>query len=88
MDEVGYVQLSNTTTQLLFQVFSNRYEKGSIILTTNVEFAQWTEIFHDTRMTAAILDRLVHNSQITVFQGLSYRVQIHKEQEEVTKGKG
>jgi DNA replication protein DnaC len=64
-------------------VFSNRYEKGSTLITTNLEFAQWSELFHDTRMTAAILDRLVHNSKIVVFQGNSYRLQMHKESEDL-----
>ncbi len=83
IDELGYIQLSNATTQLLFQVFSNRYEKGSTLITTNLDFAQWSELFHDTRMTAAILDRLVHNSKIVVFQGDSYRLQMHKKSDDL-----
>ncbi len=73
IDELGYVELSRQTTQLMFQIFSERYEKGSILITTNLEFAEWTSIFHDERMTAAILDRLIHNSKILLFNGESYR---------------
>lgn len=78
IDELGYVELSHQTTQLMFQVFSERYEKGSIIVTTNLEFAEWTSIFHDERMTAAILDRLIHNSKILLFNGESYRYRVQK----------
>lgn len=79
IDELGYVKLSPQTTQLLFQVFSDRYEKGSILITTNLEFSEWTGIFNDERMTAAILDRLIHNSRIFLFNGESYRFRKHKE---------
>jgi len=78
IDELGYVELSRQTTQLMFQVFSERYEKGSILVTTNLEFAEWTSIFHDERMTAAILDRLIHNSKIMLFNGESYRYRAQK----------
>jgi len=73
IDELGYVSLSNKTTQLLFQIFSERYERGSIIVNTNLEFGQWGNIFHDEPMTAAIIDRLIHNSKILTFIGESYR---------------
>lgn len=78
IDELGYVELSHQTTQLMFQIFSERYERGSIIVTTNLEFAQWSNIFHDERMTAAILDRLIHNSKIILFNGESYRYRMQK----------
>ena len=78
IDELGYVELS----QLMFQVFSERYEKGSIAVTTNLEFAEWTSIFHDERMTAAILDRLIHNSKILIFNGESYRYRAQKNQQQ------
>ena len=73
IDELGYVSLSNKTTQLLFQIFSERYERGSIIVNTNLEFGQWGNIFHDEPMTAAIIHRLIHNSKILTFIGESYR---------------
>ena len=75
IDELGYVHLSEVTTQLMFQVISDRYEQGSIALSSNLEFTEWTQIFHDERMTAAILDRLVHNSHIVLFSGPSYRIE-------------
>ncbi|HZK28013.1 MAG TPA: IS21-like element helper ATPase IstB [Thermoclostridium sp.] len=78
IDELGYVELSRQTTHLMFQIFSERYERGSIIITTNLEFAEWTSIFHDGRMTAAILDRLIHNSKIILFNGESYRYRVQK----------
>lgn len=78
IDELGYVELSRQTTQLMFQIFSERYERGSILVTTNLEFAEWTSIFHDERMTAAILDRLIHNSKIVLFNGESYRYRVQK----------
>ncbi|MHC1749378.1 MAG: IS21-like element helper ATPase IstB [Cellulosilyticaceae bacterium] len=72
IDELGYVELSADTTQLMFQIFSERYEKGSIIVTTNLEFKEWTKVFHDERMTTAIIDRLIHNSKIITCNGTSY----------------
>ena len=74
LDELGFVTLSNKTTQLLFQVFSERYEKGSIIVTSNLEFGEWGNIFNDEIMAAAIIDRLIHNSTIKSFKGQSYRL--------------
>lgn len=78
IDELGYVSLSSKTTQLLFQIFSERYERGSIIVNTNLEFGQWGNIFHDEPMTAAIIDRLIHNSKIFTFNGESYRFKSRK----------
>ncbi len=78
IDELGYVSLSNKTTQLIFQIFSERYEKGSIIVNTNLEFGHWGNIFHDEPMTAAIIDRLIHNSKILTFNGESYRFRSRK----------
>lgn len=74
IDELGFVGLSNKTTQLLFQVFSERYEKGSIIVTSNLEFGEWGNVFNDEIMAAAIIDRLIHNSTIKSFKGQSYRL--------------
>ncbi len=78
IDELGYVELSNKTTQLLFQIISERYERGSILVNTNLEFGQWLKIFHDEPMTAAIIDRLIHNSKIITFNGESYRLNSRK----------
>lgn len=78
IDELGYVSLSTQTTRLLFQIFSERYERGSIIVNTNLEFGLWGNIFHDEPMTAAIIDRLIHNSKIITFNGPSYRFESRK----------
>ena len=79
IDELGYIEMSHTTTQLVFQIFSERYEKGSIIVNTNLEFKEWPWIFQDERMTTAIIDRLIHNSFILTFNGESYRYRQQKE---------
>jgi DNA replication protein DnaC len=64
LDELGYVPFSKTGAELLFQFCSARYERGSLIITTNLEFPKWTEVLGDEQMTAALLDRLTHNAQI------------------------
>lgn len=74
IDEFGYVSLFHRSTQLLFQVFSERYEKGSIMIISNLEFGEWGNIFNDEIMAAAIIDRLIHNSIIKSFKGPSYRL--------------
>lgn len=74
LDELGFVSLSQQSTQLLFQVFSERYERGSIMITSNLEFGEWGNIFNDEIMAAAIIDRLIHNSIIKSFKGQSYRL--------------
>lgn len=80
IDELGYVELSHSTTQLMFQIFSERYEKGSIIVSTNLEFREWPKVFQDERMTTAIIDRLIHNSNIITFNGESFRYRSQKEE--------
>lgn len=80
IDELGYVELSDRTTQLIFQVFSERCEKGSVVINTNLEFSEWAKIFHSERMTAAILDRLIHNSRIILFNGESFRYRQRREE--------
>jgi DNA replication protein DnaC len=73
VDEAGYVPFSNAAAQLLFGVLSERYERGSVLVTSNLDFASWTEIFGDARLTGALLDRLTHRCHIVEFQGDSYR---------------
>ena len=73
VDEVGYIPLSPEGAQLLFQVFSDRYEKGSLIVTSNLPFAQWTRVFGDAALTAALLDRLTHHCSIHQFNWESIR---------------
>lgn len=75
LDELGYVPFSQKASEHLFSVVSNVYEKQSLIVTTNLEFGRWDEVFGDERLTAALLDRVVHNSHILTFTGKSYRFQ-------------
>jgi DNA replication protein DnaC len=73
VDELGYLPFSQTAAELLFQFFSDRYERASVAITSNLDFAHWTEVFGQERMTAALLDRLVHRSTILLLEGESYR---------------
>jgi DNA replication protein DnaC len=72
-DELGYVTMSRGGVELLFRVFGDRYERGSILVTSNLPFSEWDQIFQGERMTAALLDRLTHHSQIFEMNGESYR---------------
>lgn len=75
VDEIGYLPIDKLGCNLLFQVISQRYERGSIILTSNRPFKNWAEIFHnDAVVTSAILDRLLHHSEVIVIAGKSYRM--------------
>jgi DNA replication protein DnaC len=73
LDEVGFVPFSVPGSQLLFQFCSERYQRGSMVLTTNLEFAKWTEVFGDAQMTGALLDRITHHCHIIECHGESYR---------------
>lgn len=73
VDELGYVNLCRESAQALFQFFSERHERRSVIITTNLEFGKWTEVFGEERMTAALLDRLTHKAHIFLATGESYR---------------
>jgi len=74
MDELGYLPLDKTGADLLFQVISQRYERGSIILTTNKAYKHWSAIFNnDSGITSAVLDRLLHHAETVVIEGKSYR---------------
>lgn len=64
IDELGFVPLSKTGAELLFEIISQRYERGSIIITSNLPFDEWTEVFGSERLTGAILDRLTHHVHI------------------------
>ena len=74
VDELGYVPLSQTGAELLFEVFSQRYERGSIIVTSNLPFDEWTSMFGSERLTGALLDRLTHHVHILEMNGESYRL--------------
>ena len=66
--------LSHTGAELLFEVFSQRYERGSTLVTTNLPFDEWTEVFGSERLTGALLDRLTHHVHILEMNGESYRL--------------
>ncbi len=72
IDELGYVPLSPTGAELLFEVFSQRYERGSTFVTSNLPFDEWTSVFGSERLTGALLDRLTHHVHIQ--HGDSYRL--------------
>ena len=74
IDELGFVPLSKTGAELLFEVFSQRYERGSTMVTTNLPFDEWTEVFGSERLTGALLDRLTHHVHILEMNGESYRL--------------
>lgn len=74
VDEVGFVPLHKDAAELLFQVISECYERKSLIITSNLEFSQWNTVFGDNRLTAALIDRLIHHSHIVIFSGESYRL--------------
>ena len=79
IDEQGFVPLSPTGAELLFEVFSQRYERGSILVTTNLPFDEWTEVFGSERLTGALLDRLTHHVHILEMNGDSYRLKHSRE---------
>ncbi len=74
VDELGYVPLSQTGAELLFEVFSQRHERGSTIVTSNLPFDEWTGVFGNQRLTGALLDRLTHHVHILEMNGESYRL--------------
>lgn len=74
IDELGYMPVNRNQANLLFQLISMRYEKGSVILTSNYNFDEWSKVFDDTVVASAIIDRLVHHSKIFYINGTSYRI--------------
>jgi DNA replication protein DnaC len=75
LDEVGFIPLHKEAAQLLFQVVSECYEQKSLIITSNLEFSQWNTVFGNDKLTAALIDRLVHHSHIVIFSGQSHRLE-------------
>jgi len=75
LDEVGFITLHKEASELLFQVVSDCYEQKSLIITSNLEFSQWNTVFGNDKLTAAMIDRLIHHSHILVFSGPSHRLE-------------
>jgi DNA replication protein DnaC len=75
LDEIGYLPIDQHGADLLFQIISQRYERGSILLTTNKPFKQWASIFNnDSTVASAVLDRLLHHAETVVLEGASFRM--------------
>lgn len=75
LDEIGFITLHKEASELLFQVVSDCYEQKSLIITSNLEFSQWNTVFGDSKLTAALIDRLIHHSHIVVFSGPGHRLE-------------
>jgi len=88
LDELGYVPFTKTGAELLFEVISRAYERLSIIVTTNLPFESWVEIFGSERMTGALLDRLTHRVHILEANGPSYRLRESKQRLQKRGSKG
>jgi len=73
IDELGYIPLHKQGAELLFQIISMCYEAKSIIVTTNLQFGQWNNVFGDPILTEAVIDRLIHHSHLIIFKGDSHR---------------
>ena len=78
IDELGFVPFSKTWAELLFELISQRYECGSILITTNLPFDEWPDVFGSERLTGALLDRLTHHVHILEMNGDSYRLKESK----------
>jgi len=75
LDELGYLPIDKTGADLLFQIISGRYEKGSTVITTNQPYKNWARIFNnDATITSAVLDRLIHHNETVLMEGKSYRM--------------
>jgi len=75
IDEIGYLPLSREQADLFFQVVAKRYERGSVVVTSNLAFSQWDQMFaQDATLTTALLDRLLHHAHVVPMQGESYRL--------------
>jgi DNA replication protein DnaC len=80
IDEIGYLPFTAHESKVLFDVIAKRYEKGAIVLTSNLPFGQWGQIFaNDTALTSAMLDRVLHHSHVLQIKGDSYRIKEKKQ---------
>ena len=79
IDEVGYIPFDHDAANLFFQLVASRYEQGSIIVTSNLPFGRWGEVFGDEVVAAAMIDRLVHHAEVLTLAGESYRTRARRE---------
>ena len=82
LDDIGYAKKNNQETQVLFELIAHRYETGSLIITSNLPFSAWDQIFEDNMMTVAAIDRLVHHATILEVKGESYRKKASTQKQE------
>ena len=87
VDELGFVPLSKSGAEMLFEVFSQRYERASTLVTSNLPFAEWTEVLGSERLTGALLDRLTHHVHILEMNGDSYRLKTSKQRRAADRAK-
>ena len=87
VDELGFVPLSKSGAEMLFEVFSQRYERASTLVTSNLPFAEWTEVLGSERLTGALLDRLTHHVHILEMNGDSYRLKTSKQRRSAERTK-
>jgi DNA replication protein DnaC len=85
VDEFGFVPLSKSGAEVLFEAFSQRYERSSTMVTSNLPFAEWTEVLGSERLTGALLDRLTHHVHILEMNGDSYRLKTSKQKQTARK---
>ena len=84
LDELGYVPFDREGADLLFGFITRVYERKSLVVTTNLPFAKWSEVFHDATSAAAVIDRIVHHSTVLQTEGSSYRLKTAKERRKKT----
>jgi len=73
IDDIDHVKKTDSETQVLFEFIAHRYESGSLIITSNQPFSHWDQVFPDTLMTVAAIDRIIHHASIVEIDGVSYR---------------
>jgi DNA replication protein DnaC len=78
VDDLGYVQQSREEREVLFTLWADRYKRGSVLVTSNLPFSKWGQVFKDPMTAAAAIDRLVHHSVIVELNGPSYRAEAAK----------
>jgi DNA replication protein DnaC len=82
IDELGYLPIDKTGADLLFQIFSQRYERGSLLITTNQAYKHWARLFNnDATITSAVLDRVLHHAETVIIEGKSYRTKDQLDEE-------